>query len=73
MFSFRPPWFSIPAGRLYTVKKKMKCSEDFEILHEIVSDTTRKSEKHEIICELSQTISYSISESPLHFISFLRV
>ena len=30
---------------VYTVKKKMKKSGDFDILHEIVSDTTRKSWK----------------------------
>ena len=31
----------------FTVKKEIKCCGDFEILHEIVLDTTRKSGKHE--------------------------
>ena len=45
------------------------CSGDyFVILH-----CSRKSEKHEQIRVVSRTISCSISESPLHFISFLTV
>ena len=35
------------------LKKEMKCSGDSEILHEIVRDNTRKSEKHELIREVS--------------------
>ena len=57
----------------YTVRKEMKCSEDSQILHEIVHDTS-------LICLcfydfriVSRTISSSISESPQHFISFLTV
>ena len=58
----------------HTVKKKLKCSGDSEILHElVVRDTTRKSEKHELIRVVSRTISYGISKSLLHFISFLTV
>ena len=56
---------------IYVYKKKMKCSGNSEILHEIVHDTTRKSEKHELICVVSRTCLCSISESPLNFISFL--
>ena len=47
--------------RLY---KEIKCTRDSEILHEIVRDTTRKSEKHElisVICEVSRTIWRSIT------------
>ena len=33
-----------------TVKKELKCIGDSEIVHEIVRDTTRKSEEHELIC-----------------------
>ena len=56
-----------------TVKNEMKCSGDYEILHKIIRDTTRKSEKHELICVGFATISCSISEFPLLFISFLTV
>ena len=49
---------------LYTVNKEIKCSGDSEILHEIVRDITRKSEKHEPNRVISRTISCSISESP---------
>ena len=52
----------------YTGELEMKCSGDSEILHEIVCDTTRKSEKHKLICVVSQTILCSISESPPHLI-----
>ena len=31
---------------LCNVRKEMKCSEDFEILHEIFYNTSRKSENH---------------------------
>ena len=55
------------------IKRILSVAEDFEILHEIVRDITRKSEKHELIRVESRTISCSISESPLHFISFLTV
>ena len=48
----------------YTVRKEMKCSEDSQIIHEIVRDTS-------LICScfydfrvVSRTISCSISESP---------
>ena len=57
----------------YTINQEKKCSGDFEILHVIVHDATRKSEKYEIIREVSRTISCSTSESPLHHISFLTV
>ena len=55
---------------VYTVRKEMKCRGDSEILHEIVRDTSRKSEKHELILEVSQTVSCSILESPIRFIFF---
>ena len=42
-------------------------------VHELVCDTTRKSEKREIIREVSCTYPCSISESPLHVISFPTV
>ena len=48
----------------------MNCSGDSEILHQIVRDTTRKSEKHELIRVVSRTISCSISESPLKFLTW---
>ena len=51
----------------------MKCNVDFEILHEVVCDTTRKSERHELIRVVSRSISCSISKSSLHFIYFLTV
>ena len=44
-----------------------------ERLHEMVRDTARKLEKHELICVVSRTISCSILKSPLHFICFLAV
>ena len=56
-----------------TVTKEMKCSGDSEILYEIVRDTTRIPEEHELISVISRTISCIISESPLHFIYFLTV
>ena len=37
------------ATKEYTVKKEIKCSGDSEILHELVHDATRKSEKNELI------------------------
>ena len=49
------------------IKNEMKCTGDLEIIHEIVLDTTGKSEKHELIRVVSPIISCSISESPLHF------
>ena len=58
---------------VYTLKKELKCSRDSEILHEIVRDTTRKSEKYELVRIVSRTISCRISKSTLHFISFLTV
>ena len=51
----------------------MKCSGDSEILNEIARNTKCKSEKQELIRVVSRTISCSISESPLHVISFLKV
>ena len=39
-----------------TVRMEIKSRGDSEILHEIVRDTERKSEKHEIIRVVSQTI-----------------
>ena len=57
----------------YTVRKEMKCSGNIGILHELVRDTTRKSEKHELIRVVSRTNLCSISESQLHFISFLTM
>ena len=51
----------------------MKCSGDSDILYEIVRDTTRIPEEHELISVISRTISCIISESPLHFIYFLTV
>ena len=33
----------------FNVRKEMKCSGDSEVLHEIVRDTSQKSEKHELI------------------------
>ena len=62
-----------PASSSSTVKKEMKCSRDSEIIHEIVRDTTRKSEMHEVIHAVSRTISWSILESLLQFVSFLTV
>ena len=55
---------------------KMKCNGDSEILHEIVLDPTRKSEKHEpirVVLHHELCCEVRISESPLHFISFLIV
>ena len=37
------------------LEKEMKCSGDSEILRELVHDTTRKSEKHELIRVISWT------------------
>ena len=67
-------WFEQLRVYLYfflTVKKNITCSGDPEILHEIIRDTTRKSEKHEQICVLSRAIPGSISEFRLHFISIV--
>ena len=60
-------------GEPCTVRKEIKCCTDSEILHGIVHYTTRKSEKHNLIRVVSWTNLCSISESPLHFISFLTV
>ena len=46
-------------------------SGDFEILHEIVRDTTRISSCFSDFLVVSRTITCRISESPLHFISIL--
>ena len=47
---------------------------DSEILHErMVCNTTRKSEKNEIIREVSRTISCRISESPQHLFPILDI
>ena len=51
----------------------MKCSENSDILHEIVRDTTQIRSCFSDFRVVSQTISCSISESPLHFKSFLTV
>ena len=63
-------WKTYPFG-LYTVRKEIKKNGDFEILHEIVLDTTRISSCFFVLCIVSRTILCRISESPLHFISFL--
>ena len=55
----------------YTVRKKIKCCWNSEIIHKLVRDTSRKSEKHELIRALSWNNPCSISESPLQFISFV--
>ena len=61
-------------GTFHTVqKKKIKCGGDSEILKEIVRDTTRKLEKHELVRLVSWTIMCSTSEFLLHFISFSTV
>ena len=57
----------------HTVKKKLKCSGDSEILHEfVVSDTTRKSEKHELIRVVSRSRSSTYIGIPatLHLIFY---
>ena len=51
-----------------TVRMEIKRSGDSEILHEIVRDTERKSEKHEIIRVVSQTICVVSRNS--HYASF---
>ena len=58
---------------MHTVKKEIKCSGNSEILNEIGLDTTRKLEQYDLIRVVSRAISRSISESPLHLISFLTV
>ena len=60
-------------GEPCTVRKEIKCCRDSEILHGLVHDTTRKSEKHNLIRVVSWTNLCSNSESPLHFISFPTV
>ena len=50
------------------LKKEMTCSRHSKILHEIVRDTSRKSEKHELIRLESRTIPCSIWESRQHYI-----
>ena len=50
-----------------SVIKEMKCGGDSEILHEIVLDNTRKSERHDLIRVVTRTISCIISKFPLHF------
>ena len=51
----------------------MKCSVDFDILHEIVRDTIRTSSYFSDFRVVSRTISCNISESLLHFNSFFKV
>ena len=43
-----------------TVRQEMKCSGDSEILQEIVCDTTRKSEKHELIRVVLQATVFRV-------------
>ena len=57
----------------YTVRKEIKCSGDSEILREIARDTTRIKSCRSDFRVVSRPISFSISEFPLHFISFLTV
>ena len=59
--------------RHHIVQKERKCCGNSEILHKKVRDTTRKLEKHELICVVLRTISCIISESPLQLISFLTL
>ena len=54
-----------------TLFGRIKCSGDSEILYETVRDTTRISSRLSDFRVVSRTISCSISESSLHFISFL--
>ena len=63
-----------PKNDQFTARvKEMKCSGDYEILHGIVRDATRISSCFSDFHVVSRTISCSISESPLHFISFLTM
>ena len=48
----------------------MKCNMDSEIQHEIIRDTTRKLEKHKLICVVSQTISCTVVSRNPSYISF---
>ena len=58
---------------MHTVRNEMQCGGETEIIHELVHDTARKYENHELIRVVSWTNSWSISVSPLHFISFWTV
>ena len=51
-----------------TFRKEITCSGDSEILQEIVRDTTRISSCFSDLHLVLRAISFSISESPLHFI-----
>ena len=50
----------------------MNCSVDSEILHETLRDTTRISSCFSDFRVVSRTISCSISESLLHFMSLFK-
>ena len=54
-------------GYIYTVKKEMNYSKESEILHEIVRNTTRKSEQHELIRVVSR--NYSRIKQGIQFLS----
>ena len=57
-----------PLGILgYTVKKEMTSTKESEILHEIVRNTTRKSEQHELIRVVSR--NYSRIKQGIQFLS----
>ena len=78
-FHMYPPTSHSPTRRKMANKNKVStpctllemCSGD--ILHELVHNSTRKSESHELIRAESGTNSCSISVSPLYLISFLTV
>ena len=57
----------------YTISKKIKCTRESEILHELVCDTTQISLCFSAFRGVSRNISCSISESPHNFTSFLYV
>ena len=68
------PESAVPEGWKFifccTVENEIKCSRNSEVLHIIVHDTKRTSSCFSNFRVVSRTISFSISESPLHFIFF---
>ena len=55
-----------------TVRTEIKCNGESQILHELVHETTRKSESQELIRKVSRTKSCIISVFSLHFNLFSK-
>ena len=69
--------FPEKSATIHSIRKEMKCSSDSEILHEVVCDTSRKLDKHELIrvlwyCIMNQSVQY-LRTPAIYFISYQTV